>query len=87
MNCFVLGECLQRNHALMPFSTYDVDNDKTSELNCASDYLGGWWFNDCYESFLNGAWSSIYATNLWCLQFSSMRDVLSAFMLIKSHEE
>uniref|UniRef100_A0A8W8JPL1 Fibrinogen C-terminal domain-containing protein n=1 Tax=Magallana gigas TaxID=29159 RepID=A0A8W8JPL1_MAGGI len=35
-----LGECLHRNHANMPFSTYDVDNDKEFELNCAFDYLG-----------------------------------------------
>lgn len=87
INCFVLGECLHRNHANMPFSTYDVDNDKEFELNCAFDYLGGWWFNECYESFLNGPWSSMYTTHIWCLTFSSMQDVLSVFMLIKSHEE
>lgn len=71
----------------MPFSTYDVDNDKKFGLNCAFDYLGGWWFGECYEAFLNGPWTSMYTTNLWCSQFSSMRDVLSVFMLIKSHEE
>ena len=31
------------------FSTYDRDNRK-----CAQRYKGGWWYNTCYTSNLNG---------------------------------
>lgn len=38
----------------MKFSTLDRDNDKSAGKNCASKWSGGWWFNDCFEAFLNG---------------------------------
>uniref|UniRef100_K1PR98 Microfibril-associated glycoprotein 4 n=1 Tax=Magallana gigas TaxID=29159 RepID=K1PR98_MAGGI len=41
----------------MQFSTFDVDNDKTS-VNCADGYYGGWWFNSCRLAYLNGPWLS-----------------------------
>ncbi|XP_062572205.1 fibrinogen-like protein 1-like protein [Saccostrea cucullata] len=37
----------------MPFSSYDCDNDLLSG-NCAASYGGAWWFNSCYNVFLNG---------------------------------
>ena len=40
-------------HKGMRFSTGDRDHDK-SHFNCAGRYEGGWWFNDCHDSFLNG---------------------------------
>ncbi|XP_046861130.1 fibrinogen-like protein A [Xenia sp. Carnegie-2017] len=39
-------------HNNMKFSTKDSDNDKYSSGNCASG--GGWWYNDCSLSNLNG---------------------------------
>ena len=40
-------------HNGLPFTTYDVDHDK-SPYNCAYDYGGGWWWNNCHFLCLNG---------------------------------
>ena len=37
----------------MAFSTHDRDND-LHRGNCAQDYKGGWWYNRCMASQLNG---------------------------------
>ncbi|XP_059167432.1 angiopoietin-related protein 7-like [Physella acuta] len=42
-------------HKGMPFSTWDRDNDK-SNINCAEDCGGGWWFKSCKVSNLNEKW-------------------------------
>jgi ficolin len=34
-------------HNGMRFTTTDYDND-ASGINCAVEYQGGWWYNDCY---------------------------------------
>ncbi|KAI8035921.1 hypothetical protein M5D96_011352 [Drosophila gunungcola] len=43
-----------RSHRKMKFSTYDRDNDLEFNRNCAFYYLGGWWYNACLDSNLNG---------------------------------
>ncbi|XP_052273952.1 fibrinogen C domain-containing protein 1-A-like [Dreissena polymorpha] len=43
----------QLQHHQVAFSTRDHDNDN-SPANCARELRGGWWFNDCYSSNLNG---------------------------------
>ncbi|GLD51303.1 angiopoietin-related protein 3-like protein [Lates japonicus] len=42
------------NHTGMMFSTKDRDNDNHQEFNCANNYTGGWWFNACGDTNLNG---------------------------------
>ena len=40
-------------HSGMKFSTKDNDNDNGG-WNCAVIDIGAWWFNQCFESHLNG---------------------------------
>lgn len=41
-------------HAGSRFSTFDVDEDNWPEGNCAQSHGGGWWYNQCDRSNLNG---------------------------------
>ncbi|XP_054458724.1 angiopoietin-related protein 3 [Anoplopoma fimbria] len=42
------------NSTGMRFSTKDRNNDNHQNPKCARSYTGGWWFNACRESNLNG---------------------------------
>ncbi|XP_041262571.1 ficolin-1-like, partial [Onychostruthus taczanowskii] len=65
----VLGDFLGGNagdslsyHRDMPFSTTDQDNDMSS-FNCATEYKGAWWYNDCHYSNLNGMyWMGVHGS-------------------------
>lgn len=45
-------------HNGMFFSTFDRDNDRGSPCSCALAWLGGWWYNDCHRSNLNGEYGN-----------------------------
>ena len=48
------GDSLFNHHNGHAFSTKYRDNDANRNKNCANLYLGGWWYNSCYDSNLNG---------------------------------
>ncbi|KAE8595613.1 hypothetical protein XENTR_v10015812 [Xenopus tropicalis] len=48
------GDSLSYNNG-MAFSTKDRDNDQWSS-NCATNWPGAWWFNDCFIADLNGVY-------------------------------
>ncbi|XP_050507438.1 fibrinogen-like protein 1 isoform X2 [Diabrotica virgifera virgifera] len=41
-------------HLNLKFSTLDLDQDNSRKYDCAKDNQGGWWYNNCYFSNLNG---------------------------------
>ncbi len=44
----------EQSHNGMSFSTFDSDNDMRFYDNCAQLFKSGWWFNQCFNSNLNG---------------------------------
>ncbi|XP_046861727.1 fibrinogen-like protein A [Xenia sp. Carnegie-2017] len=71
-------------HKSMAFSTKDSDNDKDGR-NCAANFKGAWWYNNCHYSNLNGhyysraysSWSGVnwyhWKNNKNSLKFSEMK--------------
>ena len=63
----------------MKFSTIDRDNDVFSSVNCAGPnaFLGGWWYNRCGTSIINGDGNGMWNP------VSDIRDVQASRMLVK----
>ncbi|XP_053493023.1 angiopoietin-related protein 3 [Ictalurus furcatus] len=51
------------NHTGMMFSTKDKDNDNLDGSSCARSYSGGWWFNACGGTNLNGRYTWMRSRN------------------------
>ena len=47
------------------FSTPDNDNDLNDDGHCAQVRKGGWWYNNCMCSQLNGIYHHDTAPNFW----------------------
>ncbi|CRL03209.1 CLUMA_CG016157, isoform A [Clunio marinus] len=81
-------------HAGMKFSTFDNDNDAWLDGNCARSHLGGWWYNSCDESNLNGKYfgdvilkgENNYQGVYWSKFLGSMSSLKSVKMMIRPVE-
>ncbi|XP_062574947.1 fibrinogen-like protein 1, partial [Saccostrea cucullata] len=69
----------------MYFSTPDRDNDRASIGNCAaySGRRGGWWFNACHFTFLNGPWNPADWWYPWYPTVRNGTSIRETMMLIK----
>ena len=43
-------------HVNKQFSTFDADHDLHSSLNCAREFKGAGWLNNCHYANLNGVY-------------------------------
>ncbi|XP_034471782.1 ficolin-1-like [Drosophila innubila] len=50
------GDSLSYHHG-EKFSTFDQDNDRLDDINCAETRPGGWWYKDCHHSNLAGGYN------------------------------
>ena len=78
------GDSLTRHSGQM-FTTYDNDNDGYGSVNCAITYYGGWWYDACHSSNLNGlyyqGYHSSYATGINWREFRGYHDSMKTVHL------
>jgi len=53
------GDSLTLIHLGQKFSTRDQDNDMDPSDSCGMMREGGWWFQECYDVYLNSVYSSV----------------------------
>ncbi|XP_053097774.1 microfibril-associated glycoprotein 4 isoform X1 [Pangasianodon hypophthalmus] len=71
-------------HSGSKFSTFDKDQD-AYEGNCASSYAGGYWYNSCYNSNLNGlyTWGGELQIGLTWRAWKGFKSVKSVSMMMR----
>ncbi|KAL9958731.1 hypothetical protein ACROYT_G035785 [Oculina patagonica] len=81
------GDALQVHHG-MNFTARNEDNDLDPNQNCADNGRGGWWYNACGDSQLNGVFGSNGANGiLWNKWLGAGQPLLEATMMIKPNKE
>ena len=65
------GDKLSSNNN-MKFSTFDQDNDRANK-NCAEAWFGGWWFNGCGASNLNGIYGKFERRGIYWGKYHSRK--------------
>ncbi|XP_049295101.1 angiopoietin-related protein 6-like [Anopheles funestus] len=71
------------------FSTFDRDGDSSATVNCARTWWGGWWFNGCGDSNLNGLYNGATPTAtprtamVWTSFKGASQSLKSSIMLIR----
>lgn len=79
-----LEDSLKR-HKGKKFSTPEVDNDNDSGKNCANVYSSGWWFDNCFDSNLNGVYMDVgnYFSMGWQKFSGSFKGLRISKMMIR----
>ncbi|KAG9262873.1 microfibril-associated glycoprotein 4-like [Astyanax mexicanus] len=49
------GDSMEQHNGQM-FTTFDKDQDINKDINCAKQYLAGWWYNSCHHANPNGVY-------------------------------
>ncbi|XP_071944802.1 techylectin-5B-like [Antedon mediterranea] len=73
-------------HSGQQFTTYDRDNDKLSNANCAERFNGAWWYKDCSYSNLNGLYTTPGTDDMrsiFWLHFHNYNSLKKTVMMIK----
>ena len=71
------------NHNGMRFSTRDNDNDNQGS-KCAQYYTGAWWYNNCYDSNLNGHYFNTSNNNVQGIIWEHWKSTTLKFSEIKT---
>lgn len=74
-------------HNGMKFSTPDQDNDRLGGSSCANTYHGAWWYNDCFQSNLNGRYIGRRVTDAKSMNWSwatAIESLKTSRMMIRS---
>src|SRR6218665_1675515 len=59
----------------MNFTTWDSDNDRASEINCAAATgKGGWWYNNCGAHIMTNPFGSKWFFNRWLAELKLATD-------------
>ncbi|KAK0065256.1 BpFREP12.13 [Biomphalaria pfeifferi] len=70
------------------FTTFDRDNDVGSDVNCAEESSGAWWYNHCHHSNLNGQWGRTSHKGMnWAYFTGLSNSVTFTEMKIKEREK
>ncbi|KAL7742371.1 hypothetical protein ACLKA6_019007 [Drosophila palustris] len=72
-------------HRGMKFTTFDKDNDKWDEGNCAIEGTGAWWYEECYQSQLTGTYkdNDFGKSVIWYHFRGSISPLKTAIMMIR----
>ncbi|GFS09826.1 fibrinogen-like protein 1 [Elysia marginata] len=70
-------------HNGQAFSTADRDNDSHRSVHCAKLHNGGWWFNRCDHSNLNGLWQAGNDAGVEWTEFAGPASVTTSEMKIR----
>lgn len=71
-------------HDGQQFTTLDADNDSYISGNCAKDYNGGFWYNECFKMNPTGTYSNSGVTgNMAQTDFNTYQDEMTWKMMFK----
>lgn len=77
------GSIVQRIHNGKRFSTHDSDHDNWFFGNCAASYNAGWWYDNCYDSNLNGMYNVLTSQGIVWVDQNARANRFMSFVEMK----